>query len=83
MVVELEKLDEVSCDKLELLERCLRNIKRMDLVKKIQAHQNRGQSFVRSLFFFWLFGQLLASREKCTAWVVQHLVTAFDLTMQT
>ncbi|CAM4731896.1 hypothetical protein PO909_020349 [Leuciscus waleckii] len=44
VVVELEKLDEVSCDKLELLERCLRNIKRMDLVKRIQAYQNRGQN---------------------------------------
>jgi len=51
VVVELEKLDEVSCDKLELLEHCLKNLKRMDLVKRIQAYQKRGQSFVRSLFF--------------------------------
>jgi len=58
VVVELEKLDEVSCDKLELLEHCLKNLKRMDLVKRIQAYQKRGQSFVRSLFFC-LFSQLL------------------------
>ncbi|XP_067287699.1 CASP8 and FADD-like apoptosis regulator a [Pseudorasbora parva] len=44
VVVELEKLDEVSCDKLDLLEECLRNIQRMDLVKRIQAYQNRGQN---------------------------------------
>ncbi|KAG1949815.1 CASP8 and FADD-like apoptosis regulator a [Pimephales promelas] len=44
VVVELEKLDEVSCDKLELLEHCLKNLKRMDLVKRIQAYQKRGQN---------------------------------------
>uniref|UniRef100_A0A9J7Z5Q6 CASP8 and FADD-like apoptosis regulator a n=2 Tax=Cyprinus carpio TaxID=7962 RepID=A0A9J7Z5Q6_CYPCA len=41
VVVELEKLDEVSCDKVDLLEQCLRNINRMDLVKRIQAYKNR------------------------------------------
>ncbi|XP_059393675.1 CASP8 and FADD-like apoptosis regulator isoform X2 [Carassius carassius] len=41
VVVELEKLDEVSCDKLDLLEQCLRNINRMDLVKRIQYYKNR------------------------------------------
>lgn len=40
----MEKLDEVSCDKLDLLEQCLRNIHRMDLVKRIQAYKNRGQN---------------------------------------
>lgn len=44
VLVELEKLNEVSCDKLDLLEQCLRNIKRMDLVKRIQAYKNRGQN---------------------------------------
>ncbi|XP_016345310.1 CASP8 and FADD-like apoptosis regulator a [Sinocyclocheilus anshuiensis] len=44
VVVELEKLDEVSCDKLDLLEQCLRNINRKDLVKRIQAYKNRGQN---------------------------------------
>ncbi|XP_067244093.1 CASP8 and FADD-like apoptosis regulator a [Chanodichthys erythropterus] len=43
VVVELEKLDEVSCDKVDLLEQCLGNIKRFDLVKRIQAYKNRGQ----------------------------------------
>ncbi|XP_016404160.1 CASP8 and FADD-like apoptosis regulator [Sinocyclocheilus rhinocerous] len=44
VVVELEKLDEVSCDKLDLLEQCLRNIHRMDLVERIEAYKNRGQN---------------------------------------
>ncbi|XP_073681563.1 CASP8 and FADD-like apoptosis regulator a [Garra rufa] len=44
VVVELEKLDEVSSDKLDLLEQCLRDICRIDLVKKIQAYKNRGQN---------------------------------------
>ncbi|KTF71035.1 hypothetical protein cypCar_00041784, partial [Cyprinus carpio] len=44
VVVELEKLDEVSCDKLDLLEQCLRNIHRMDLVKRIETYKNRGQN---------------------------------------
>lgn len=44
VVVELEKLDEVSCDKLDLVEMCFKNIRRMDLVKRIQAYQNRGQN---------------------------------------
>lgn len=74
MVVELEKLDEVSCDKLELLERCLRNIKRMDLVKKIQAYQNRGQSFVRSLFSFGCLVSCLPAEKNalhglCNIWL--------------
>ncbi|XP_043108759.1 CASP8 and FADD-like apoptosis regulator a isoform X2 [Puntigrus tetrazona] len=44
VVVELEKLDELSCDKLDLLEQCLRNIRRLDLVIKIQAYKNRGEN---------------------------------------
>uniref|UniRef100_A0A672MHR3 CASP8 and FADD-like apoptosis regulator n=1 Tax=Sinocyclocheilus grahami TaxID=75366 RepID=A0A672MHR3_SINGR len=42
VVVELEKLDEVSCDKLDLLEQCLRNIHRMDLFAPVQ-HQSPVQ----------------------------------------
>ncbi|KAK2874134.1 hypothetical protein QQF64_003927 [Cirrhinus molitorella] len=44
VVVELEKLDEVSSDKLDLLEQCLIDIHRIDLVKRIQAYKNRGQN---------------------------------------
>ncbi|KAI2659111.1 CASP8 and FADD-like apoptosis regulator [Labeo rohita] len=44
VVVELEKLDKVSSDNLDLLEKCLRDIHRMDLVKRIQAYKNRGQN---------------------------------------
>lgn len=72
MVMELEKLNEVSCDKLDLLEQCLRNIHRNDLVKRIQAYKNRGQSFLRSLFF-WLLLELLVSRG-----ITQEIHTDFD-----
>ncbi|KAA0707608.1 CASP8 and FADD-like apoptosis regulator [Triplophysa tibetana] len=44
VVVELEKLDEVSCDKLDLVENLFKNIRRMDLVKRIQGIQNKGQN---------------------------------------
>uniref|UniRef100_A0A672MDI6 CASP8 and FADD-like apoptosis regulator n=1 Tax=Sinocyclocheilus grahami TaxID=75366 RepID=A0A672MDI6_SINGR len=62
VVVELEKLDEVSCDKLDLLEQCLRNIHRMDLVERIEAYKNRGQSFMRLIYelFFWFLFEFLS-----------------------
>ncbi|TRY62279.1 hypothetical protein DNTS_025834 [Danionella cerebrum] len=44
VVVELEKIDEVSCNKLDFLERCMKQIHRIDLVKRIQAFKNRGQN---------------------------------------
>lgn len=64
----MEKLDEVSCDKVDLLEHCLGNMKRFDLVKRIQAYKNRGQLFLRSL----LFGQLLVSRYKYADLIMQN-----------
>ncbi|XP_026866297.1 CASP8 and FADD-like apoptosis regulator a [Electrophorus electricus] len=42
VVVELEKLDEVSCENLGLVEECLTNIRRVDLAKRVQQFQ-RGQ----------------------------------------
>ncbi|XP_023695691.2 CASP8 and FADD-like apoptosis regulator a isoform X2 [Paramormyrops kingsleyae] len=39
VVVELEKLNKVSSEKLELIEQCLRNIRRADLAKKVQRYQ--------------------------------------------
>ncbi len=78
MLVELEKLNEVSCDKLDLLEQCLRNINRLDLVKRIQAYKNRGQSFLRSLLF-WLLLELLVSRGIThEIHFTQRLGAAFD-----
>ncbi|KAG5852472.1 hypothetical protein ANANG_G00062780 [Anguilla anguilla] len=44
VVVELEKLGEVSCENVELIERCLRRVHRVDLAKKIQRYQAGGQS---------------------------------------
>lgn len=43
IVVELEKLDKVSCEKVEVVEECMRNIRRVDLAKRIHAYQ-RGQN---------------------------------------
>ncbi|XP_066511140.1 CASP8 and FADD-like apoptosis regulator [Hoplias malabaricus] len=42
VVVELEKMEKVSCEKLELIEQSLKNIRRLDLVRRIQSYQ-RGQ----------------------------------------
>lgn len=43
VVVELEKLNKVSSEKLELIEQCLRNIRRADLAKKVQRYQMKGE----------------------------------------
>uniref|UniRef100_A0A4W4EQV9 Uncharacterized protein n=1 Tax=Electrophorus electricus TaxID=8005 RepID=A0A4W4EQV9_ELEEL len=50
VVVELEKLDEVSCENLGLVEECLTNIRRVDLAKRVQQFQ-RG----RNLFHLPVF----------------------------
>ncbi|XP_064166900.1 CASP8 and FADD-like apoptosis regulator isoform X3 [Anguilla rostrata] len=42
VVVELEMLDKVSCDKVDLIYECLRNIRRVDLAKKVQQYQMRA-----------------------------------------
>ncbi|XP_076865026.1 CASP8 and FADD-like apoptosis regulator a [Brachyhypopomus gauderio] len=42
VVMELEKMDEVSCEKLGLVEQCLKSIQRADLAKRVQQFQ-KGQ----------------------------------------
>ncbi|XP_054441817.1 CASP8 and FADD-like apoptosis regulator isoform X2 [Pteronotus mesoamericanus] len=53
LVMELEKLNLVAPDQLDLLERCLKNIHRIDLKTKIQKYkqsaQGTGTSYVNSL----------------------------------
>ncbi|XP_028847416.1 CASP8 and FADD-like apoptosis regulator [Denticeps clupeoides] len=44
VVVELEKRGEVSSDRVELLKKCLRNIHRADLVKKLDRYQRKVSS---------------------------------------
>ncbi|XP_036420213.1 CASP8 and FADD-like apoptosis regulator a [Colossoma macropomum] len=39
VVAELEKMDKVSCEKLDQLEQYLRNIRRVDLANRIQSYQ--------------------------------------------
>lgn len=42
IIVELEKLDSVSPERLDVVEECLRNIGRIDLVKKLTTYKNSG-----------------------------------------
>ncbi|XP_036396955.1 CASP8 and FADD-like apoptosis regulator [Megalops cyprinoides] len=41
VVVELEMLDKISCEKVDLIYECLSNIHRLDLAKKVEMYQNR------------------------------------------
>ena len=45
LVVELEKLNLVAPDQLDLLEKCLKNIHRIDLKTKIQKYKQSGKNF--------------------------------------
>uniref|UniRef100_F7F390 CASP8 and FADD-like apoptosis regulator n=1 Tax=Monodelphis domestica TaxID=13616 RepID=F7F390_MONDO len=44
VVIELEKVNLISPDKLDLLEKCLKNIHRIDLKKKIQKYKQSGKN---------------------------------------
>lgn len=44
VVIELEKLDMVSSQKVDLVEACLKNSGRWDLAKKVKAYKNSGIS---------------------------------------
>lgn len=44
--MELEKLNLVAPDQLELLEKCLKNIHRIDLKTKIQKYKQSGKQHV-------------------------------------
>ncbi|XP_055004921.1 CASP8 and FADD-like apoptosis regulator isoform X2 [Boleophthalmus pectinirostris] len=41
VITELEKQDEVSSDRLDLIERCLRDVNRQDLAKRVRCLTNR------------------------------------------
>ncbi|XP_010615844.1 CASP8 and FADD-like apoptosis regulator isoform X4 [Fukomys damarensis] len=43
LVIELEKLNLVASDQLDLLEKCLKNIHRLDLKKKIEMYKQSAQ----------------------------------------
>ncbi|XP_064833055.1 CASP8 and FADD-like apoptosis regulator isoform X1 [Oncorhynchus masou masou] len=40
VIVELEKLDRVSSERVELIEKCLRDISRVDLARKVKGYRN-------------------------------------------
>lgn len=42
MIVELEKLDLVSPERVDMVEECLRNICRIDLAKKVSTYKKTG-----------------------------------------
>ncbi len=44
IVVELEKLDQLSSEKMDLIEHYLRSIHRADLAKKISHYQQTGKN---------------------------------------
>ncbi|KAI2660409.1 CASP8 and FADD-like apoptosis regulator [Labeo rohita] len=45
IVVELEKLDQLSSEKMDLIEQSLRSIHRADLAKKISQYQQTGKNY--------------------------------------
>ncbi|XP_034041806.1 CASP8 and FADD-like apoptosis regulator a [Thalassophryne amazonica] len=45
VIVELEKLDQVSSERVDFLEQCLQNIGRVDLAKKVHMYETSGGSF--------------------------------------
>lgn len=51
MIIELEKLDIVSPERVDFVEECLRNIDRLDLAKKVTAYKMSGET-VRLTFTF-------------------------------
>ncbi|XP_011805399.1 PREDICTED: CASP8 and FADD-like apoptosis regulator [Colobus angolensis palliatus] len=64
LVVELEKLNLVAPDQLDLLEKCLKNIHRIDLKTKIQKYKQSGKN-VQAVFV------ILTGAHSCPA---QHLL---------
>ncbi|XP_076026116.1 CASP8 and FADD-like apoptosis regulator [Genypterus blacodes] len=44
VIVELEKLDKISSERVDLIEECLRNIGRVDLAKKVHLYQRSGEN---------------------------------------
>lgn len=44
MIIELEKLDIVSPERVDFVEECFRNIGRVDLAKKVTAYKMSGKT---------------------------------------
>lgn len=44
MIIELEKLDKVSPERVDILEKKLRDIGRVDLAKKVTAYKMSGET---------------------------------------
>ncbi|XP_030627940.1 CASP8 and FADD-like apoptosis regulator a [Chanos chanos] len=73
VVTELEKIDELSCEKLNLIEKCLRDISRLDLAKKVQAYQRAYQRRAQST-------PVCCSRQNC---ITQQQLPCSQETLQT
>ncbi len=50
MIIELEKLDKVSPERVDLVEECLTHIGRLDLAKKVAAYKMPGETAFYSHF---------------------------------
>lgn len=49
VIIELEKLDLVSSERIDFVEKCLMNIDRVDLAKKVTAYKVSGET----VFYFY------------------------------
>lgn len=63
MVTELEKLDDVSPEKLDLIEQGFQDIHRVDLVRKIQMFQKKGTNGrTTSMDYLMFFGFIVGNK---------------------
>uniref|UniRef100_A0A3Q3L1L4 CASP8 and FADD like apoptosis regulator n=1 Tax=Labrus bergylta TaxID=56723 RepID=A0A3Q3L1L4_9LABR len=51
IIIELEKLDKVSPERVDFVEECLMNISRVDLAKKVMKYRTSGKSVVYIHFY--------------------------------
>lgn len=59
MVIEIEKLEKVSPERVEFVEECLVDIGRLDLAKKVSAYKMSGETV------FVFKGELQLFQPKC------------------
>ncbi|CAL8265833.1 unnamed protein product [Lota lota] len=69
VVVELEKLDKCSPEHLDFIEKCLRNIDRIDLAKKVCLYKQSGES---GFYFFKRHKQIIVCCISCPTQTYCH-----------
>ena len=53
MLIELERLDLVSPERVDFVEKCFRDIGRVDLSKKVTAYKMSGETIFLCVFLFF------------------------------